>query len=176
VFNEAEVDVALELFDEVYAEGRDRGTRHESDGEAIAPLSYLVPRSRPSAFLHPDYAFLGAFDATGELMGYACYGPTPGTDRTYDLYWIAVDPAAQGTGTGTLLLTEVERRVAALHARLLIVETSSRPEYEATRAFYLARAYDEAARVGSFYAPGDDRVIYTKRVQAAPEGHGVAAP
>ncbi|CAA9354166.1 MAG: hypothetical protein AVDCRST_MAG40-3056, partial [uncultured Gemmatimonadaceae bacterium] len=49
------------------------------------------------------------------------------------------------------------------------------PEYEATRRFYVARAYDEAARVGSFYAPGDDRVIYTKRVQAAPEGRGVAA-
>ena len=32
-----------------------------------------------------DYRFLGAFDAD-ELVGYACWGPTPGTDRTYDLY------------------------------------------------------------------------------------------
>jgi len=149
VFNEAEVAVALELFDEVHG-GR-------GDGAAA------------------DYCFLGAFGADGGLLGYACYGPTPATDRTYDLYWIAVDPAAQGGGTGTRLIEEVERRVAALQARLLIIETSSRPEYEATRRFYVARAYDEAARVGSFYAPGDDRVIYTKRVQAAPEGRGVAA-
>ena len=150
VFNDAEVAVALELFDEV----------HGGRGTAAAAQ---------------DYCFLGAFGPDGELLGYACFGPTPATDRTYDLYWIAVDPAAQGGGTGTRLIAEVERRVAALHARLLIIETSSRPEYEATRRFYVARAYDEAARVGSFYAPGDDRVIYTKRVQAAPEGRGVAA-
>jgi GNAT superfamily N-acetyltransferase len=135
VFNDAEVDVALELFDEVY-ETAGAGWR-VAGGAEQAP-----PAIRHPLRVHPDYAFLGAFDATGELMGYACYGPTPGTDRTFDLYWIAVDPAAQGTGTGTLLLTEVERRVAALHARLLIVETSSRPESAATRAYYLARAYD----------------------------------
>ena len=170
VFNEAEVSVALELFDEVY--GRARGAGSESWDGAHAPSP---PAHRPPAPHNPDYCFLGAFAADGELLGYACYGPTPATDRTYDLYWIAVDPAAQGTGTGTRLITEVERRVAALQARLLIIETSSRPEYEPTRRFYVARAYDEAARVGSFYAPGDDRVIYTKRVQAAPEGHGVAA-
>jgi GNAT superfamily N-acetyltransferase len=86
-----------------------------------------------------------------------------------------VDPAAQGSGTGTRLITEVERRVAALNARLLIIETSSRPEYEATRRFYVARAYDEAARVGSFYAPGEDRVIYTKRVQGGGEARGAVA-
>ena len=125
---------------------------------------------RPTSDLQPAYTFLGAFAADGRLLGYACYGPTPGTDHTYDLYWIAVDPAAQGTGTGTLLLGEVERRLAAVHGRLLVIETSSRPEYAATRAFYQARAYDEAARVGSFYAPDDDRVIYTKRVKAALAG------
>ena len=37
-----------------------------------------------------DYFFLGAFTPEEELAGFACYGPTPGTDRTYDLYWIAV--------------------------------------------------------------------------------------
>jgi GNAT superfamily N-acetyltransferase len=201
VFTDAEVGVALELFDEVYGSSASVGTAGSAagttDGSAApgAPTSGIadgVPGGAPggagrSALPHhpmilgavapsPDYHFLGAFDADGELVGYACYGPTPSTDRTYDLYWIAVDPSAQGSGTGTRLLAEVERRVAALHARLLIVETSSRPEYAATRAFYQARRYDEAARVGSFYAPGDDRVIYTKRVQAAPEGRGAAAP
>jgi GNAT superfamily N-acetyltransferase len=160
VFRDEEVAVALELFD-----------------EGIGPTSgtgYPVPGTADRG---PDYLFLGAFAASGELMGFACYGPTPGTDRTHDLYWIAVHPEAQGIGTGTMLLEEVERRAAARNARLMIIETSSRPEYEATRAFYEARAYEESARVGSFYAPGDDRVIYTKRVQAAPvAGRGAAAP
>jgi ribosomal protein S18 acetylase RimI-like enzyme len=111
-----------------------------------------------------DYAFLGAFTAGGGLAGYACYGPTPAADRTFDLYWIAVDPAAQGAGAGTAMLDEVERRLRAQSARLLVVETSSRADYAATRRFYERRGYREAARVRAFYAPADDRIVYTKRL------------
>jgi ribosomal protein S18 acetylase RimI-like enzyme len=114
----------------------------------------------------PDYSFVGVFTDDGHLLGYACYGPTPDTDRTYDLYWIAVDPTVHGSGAGTRLLAEVERRLREARGRMLVVETSSRDEYDATRGFYTARGYQEAARVGHFYAPGDDRVIYTKRLSA----------
>ena len=139
VFRDDEVAVAIELFDEAHG------------GRAGAEA---------------DYTFVGAFTDDGHLVGYACYGPTPATDRTYDLYWIAVDPAAQGSGAGTRLLAEVERRLCDARGRMLVVETSSRDEYDATRGFYAARGYQEAARVGHFYAPGDDRVIYTKRLSA----------
>lgn len=108
-----------------------------------------------------DYEFLGGFDHD-DLVAYACFGATPGTDRTFDLYWIAVHPRAQGNGSGSRLLAEVEQRLRDRGARLLVVETSSRPEYNATRRFYLARGYHEAARMRDFYAVGDDRVIYTK--------------
>jgi len=119
-----------------------------------------------------DYLFLGAFTPEDALVGYACYGPTPGTDRTYDLYWIAVDPAMHGTGIGTTLLTEVERRLKGQHARLLVVETSSRSDYAPTRAFYRRCGYRESARVHEFYAPGDDRIIFTKRFHHSPTGRG----
>ena len=36
----------------------------------------------------------------GQVLGYACYGPRALTDRTYDLYWIAVDPNARRGGVG----------------------------------------------------------------------------
>jgi ribosomal protein S18 acetylase RimI-like enzyme len=149
VFRGEEVDVALELFDHVFghADGSASGASGAGDRE-------------------PDYSFVGVFTDDGHLLGYACYGPTPDTDRTYDLYWIAVDPAAQGSGAGTRLLSEVERRLRDGRGRMLVVETSSRDEYDATRGFYTARGYQEAARVGHFYAPGDDRVIYTKRLSA----------
>lgn len=111
-----------------------------------------------------DYVFVGAYDTTGELTGFACYGPTPDTDRTYDLYWIAVDQAAQNAGSGTTLLEEVERRLQEQDARMVVVETSSRPDYEGTRNFYLRRGYKEAARVKDFYGPSDGRVIFTKRL------------
>lgn len=110
-----------------------------------------------------DYEFVGAFEGE-DLVGYACFGPTPGTDRTYDLYWIAMHPCAQGHGSGSHLLNAVEDRLRRRDARLLVAETSSRSEYDGTRAFYAARGYREAARMRDFYAPDDDRVIYTKHL------------
>lgn len=108
-----------------------------------------------------DYEFVGAFD-DDRLVAYACFGATPGTDRTYDLYWIAVHPTAQRHGSGSRLLAEVERLLRERGARLLVVETSSREEYAATRHFYTARGLREVARMRDFYSPADDRVIYTK--------------
>ena len=114
-----------------------------------------------------DYEFLGAFE-NDELVAYACFGATPGTDRTFDLYWIAVHPTAQRHGGGTRLLREVEQRLRERGARLLVVETSSRAEYEGTRRFYSARGYKAVARMRDFYAPCDDRVIYTKPLAPRP--------
>ena len=148
VFREEEIDVAIELFDEVY-------------GSPIA-----VNRNPNYAPANSDYFFLGAFTPEEELAGFACYGPTPGTDRTYDLYWIAVHPSAQGSGSGTILLNEVERRLKGQNARLLVVETSSRSDYKNTRGFYFRRGYVEAARACDFYAPADDRITFTKRLQS----------
>lgn len=135
VFRPAEIDVALEVLD--------------------------------SYFDHPgrDYTAVGAFTHGGDLLGYVCYGPTPCTLGTWDLYWIAVVPEQHGRGTGTLLLSEVERRLALVDARLVIIETSSQPAYAPTRRFYQARGYVEVARVPDFYAPGDDRVIFAKRIR-----------
>jgi ribosomal protein S18 acetylase RimI-like enzyme len=108
-----------------------------------------------------DYRFLGAFDGD-QLIGYACWGSTPGTVTTSDLYWIVVDRDKQGSGIGTQLLGEVERRLAADGRRLVVVETSSRSDYVPTRAFYEGRGYTRAATIPAYYAPGDDLVIYTK--------------
>ena len=161
VFREDEVAVALELFDEAGA-GRGSGTPTE-------PPAASASREPPSDAA-PAYVFLGAFDAAGALRAFSCHGPTPGTDRTVDLYWIAVDPALHGAGGGTALLGALERQLAAANARMLVVETSSRPEYVGTRAFYARRGYAEAARVPAFYAPDDDRVILTKRLPGPTAG------
>jgi ribosomal protein S18 acetylase RimI-like enzyme len=82
------------------------------------------------------------------------------------LYWIAMHPDFQGAGGGSQLLDEVERRLTQREARLLIVETSSRTDYAPTRRFYEVRGYTRAAVLSDFYAPGDDRVVYTKRLTA----------
>lgn len=149
VFSDAEVAVALELFDATFP----------TTGATASPSAHAS-----------DYEFVGVFSATAvdsRLVGYACFGVTPCADRTYDLYWIAVHPSAQRTGAGSALMAELERRLAARHARLAVVETSSRDDYAPTRQFYLKRGYEEAARLRDFYAPADDRILLTRRLPAA---------
>jgi ribosomal protein S18 acetylase RimI-like enzyme len=108
----------------------------------------------------PSYVALGS-EVDGALAGWICWGPTPCTAGTYDLYWMAVDPARQGSGVGTALIREMEHRLAGV-ARLVVVETAGRPDYRPTRAFYEARGYVKAALIPDFYAPGDDQVVFIK--------------
>jgi ribosomal protein S18 acetylase RimI-like enzyme len=110
----------------------------------------------------PDYEALAA-EFGGSLAGWICWGPTPCTVGTWDLYWMAVDPGLQGSGVGTALLEEMEWRLRG-RARLVVVETAGRTDYLPTRRFYESRGYVAAARIPDFYEPGDDLVIYTKRL------------
>jgi GNAT superfamily N-acetyltransferase len=99
----------------------------------------------------------------GEVVGWISWGPTPGTLGTFDLYWIVIDPVHQGAGIGTVLLEEMDRRIAG-RARLIVVETAGRPDYEATREFYRRRGYEAISVIPDFYAPLDDKVTFVKRI------------
>jgi ribosomal protein S18 acetylase RimI-like enzyme len=96
------------------------------------------------------------------MLGYACFGPHSLTQGTYDLYWIVVDPTAQGHGIGHALLARVEAEVQARGGRLLLVETSGTPAYAPARRFYESSGYRCEAVVHDFYAPGDDLLIFSK--------------
>lgn len=110
-----------------------------------------------------DYLTLGA-ELDGKVVGWVCWGATPCTVGTYDMYWIAVDPSVHGAGVGSTLVEEMENRLMGV-ARLIVVETGGRRDYEPTRAFYLARGYEQVARVPDFYAPGDDQMVFVKRME-----------
>jgi len=112
-----------------------------------------------------DYIQKAIADDAGSVQGYYCVGPTPMTESTFDLYWIAVNPVFHGKGIGYRLLHDCERTVCLLNGTLIVVETSSTAKYEPTRKFYLRNNYLEAARIRDYYAPGDDLMIYTKNVQ-----------
>jgi ribosomal protein S18 acetylase RimI-like enzyme len=138
----------------------------------IALSLFDFEMSQPAGHAPADYEFVGAFEDS-ELAGYACFGPTPATEGTYDLYWLAVDPALQGRGIGRSLVRAVEERLVARGARLLIVETSSRANYAGTREFYARSGYTEAARVRDFYAPADDRILLTTRLTTRDGGAAI---
>ena len=134
MFSDAEHDVALELID-VFLTKTD-------------PKDYIIHVA--------EYA--------GSPVGYVCYGPTPATEGTFDLYWIAVSPKLHNKGIGKKLLKFTEEEVCRRAGRLLIIETSSQEKYAPTQNFYLRNGYVVEARIKDFYKVGDDRLIYTKRL------------
>jgi GNAT superfamily N-acetyltransferase len=107
------------------------------------------------------YHFIMA-EHDGRLVGYACYGPIPCTVSSFDLYWIAVHPEFQGIRLGRDLLMEVESRVARGGGQRIYVDTSERPQYIPTRAFYEKNGYRLEAVFKDFYAPGDGKAVYCK--------------
>jgi ribosomal protein S18 acetylase RimI-like enzyme len=136
-FSREEQEVARELVDETLARGSASGY---------------------------EFVFADLQGEPGKLLGYTCYGLIPATRSSYDLYWIAVSPSQQGKGLGGRLLRESERLAVEAGATQMFAETSGRPQYAPTRAFYERMGYRLSALLKDFYAPGDDKVIYSRRL------------
>lgn len=102
----------------------------------------------------------------GKMAGYACYGLIPGSETSYDLYWIAVDADSQGQGLGRKILVRTEDAMRRIGARHVYVDTSSSEKYIPTRGFYLGTGYTVAAEFADFYRPGDGKVIFVKDLAA----------
>ncbi len=136
VFSPVEIDVAVELVDDRLKRGR-----------------------------QSDYHFVFAEEG-GRTVGYTCYGPIALTAASFDLYWIAVDKTMHGRKIGRLLLERSEEIILEAGGRQVYIETSNRHHYAPTRGFYLRRGYQQEALLKDFYAPGDDKVIYSKALAA----------
>ena len=134
-FTSAEIDVAMELIDIVLKD-----------------------------HIQKDYQI----DCVGEdedlAIGYICYGPTPMTRGTFDLYWIAVDPDFQEQGVGSKLLGFLDERVKVRGGRMILADTSTIPQYEKTQRFYVKNGFQEVARIPDYYHSGNDRITFCKRL------------
>jgi ribosomal protein S18 acetylase RimI-like enzyme len=105
------------------------------------------------------------YEDGGKIVGYAYYAEASMTDRTWYLWWIAVDPTTQGKGVGKTLMRHVEDDAKRCGARLMFIETSSVPLYEPTRQFYLRIGYEQEALLRDYYSDGDGLVVFRKRLQ-----------
>lgn len=128
--------------------------------EVTCALEVATAAAQPG---NPDYLARCGF-VDGALAAFIIYGPTPMTQGTYDLYWIATHPRVRRSGLASRLVAEMEQDLRGRGGRLVRVETSGTEEYGGTRGFYDARGYLETARLPEFYKPGDDLVILTKRL------------
>ena len=131
-FHEHEIPVAVELAEERLAKGAASG-----------------------------YEFVLA-ECDGRVVGYTSFGPIPCTRGSFDWYWLAVRPEYQGAGLGRRLLQEVEARARAMGGARLYCETSGRPQYASTRAFYERMGFTLCEVLADYYEPGDGRATYVK--------------
>ncbi|MBI4180791.1 MAG: GNAT family N-acetyltransferase [Chloroflexi bacterium] len=109
------------------------------------------------------YTLVAEADST--VAGYICYGPTPLTEGTWDIYWMAVAPDKQKQGIGSSLIGMAEDEIRKKQGRLAVIETSSIPSYANTRHFYSRHGYETIASLPDFYSIGDDKVILLKRLR-----------
>ncbi len=134
-FRADEIDVALELIDDALKGSDDYWVRVATDPE--------VPVA---------------------IAGYICYGPTPMTESTYDLYWIVTHVQARGRGVAGALIQHMEQDLRSHDATGIRVETSQMEGYGAARKLYARWDYPEASRLTDFYKKGDDLITYYKRL------------
>lgn len=136
------------------------------DESGLFPSAMLADMAAP--YLDGSSADLWLVICEGEkLLGFAFCEPERLTDRTYNLLAIAVLPEWQGRGVGKALVGALERRLIGIGGRVLIVETSSLDAYEATRRFYDGLAFVREARIRDFYADGEDKLVFWKKLQPA---------
>ena len=105
-------------------------------------------------------------EVDNQIAGWICFGATPCTLGTFDIYWIAVAPPMQRNRIGSKLLGFAESKIREQDGRMIVIETSGSEKYLSTRNFYEHSGYALAASVTGFYAPNDDKWIFVKRLNS----------
>lgn len=99
----------------------------------------------------PHHHWAIARDGADPAPPGASYGaPEPFADRPWNLYFLAVSPAAHRRGVGSVLVDHVVSTLTDAYRR--------------ARNFYLARSFVEEARIREYYGPGDDKVVFWRRI------------
>jgi len=107
------------------------------------------------------YHFLIA-DHGGDFAGYLCYGPTPLTHGAWDMYWCAVSPQLHGQGIASTLFNMAADDIKKKGGRLILIDTSSNPNYKAARSLYITLGYKHVSTIPDFYNPGDNKETFWK--------------
>jgi len=132
-FYEFEIQTALEIADATLAKGEEKS----------------------------GYLWMKVFDDDG-FVAFANYAKNDFSTHSWDLFWIAVHQNSRNKKLGSLLLKAVEEDVKNAGGKILWIETSGRPLYASTEAFYQRNGYTLQASLKDFYADGDPKQIYSR--------------
>lgn len=125
---------------------------------------------------YPTYVFEEQGEIEATVWGYVCFGKTPLTESTFDLYWIAVDKSKHRSGVGRKLLKFAEEEVMRRGGKLLLAETSSMETYGGTIAFYEKTGYELVGKIVDYYKVGDDKLIFAKKLSPSVVAERVVLP
>ena len=133
------------------------------DDTGLFPTELLPEMAEPFLSGSADHLWLVICEGEA-VLGFAYVEPERMTDNTHNLLAIAVSPARQNGGVGKALIEAVERRLAEAGGRVLLVETSSLADFEPARAFYDGLGFAREACIREFYAAGEDKIVFWKRL------------
>lgn len=97
-----------------------------------------------------------------EVIAFACFGPTAGTEGTCKLHLLVVSPAWQHRGIGQELLAYTEKRIHDQGGRMIVIEISSQDEYAIFVRFFSNQGYKSVGRIKSYYRSGEDILFLVK--------------
>jgi GNAT superfamily N-acetyltransferase len=132
-FYEFEIQTALEIADETISDGMEKS----------------------------GYFWMKVTDEDG-VVAFANYGKNEFSTHSWELYWIAVHQNSRNKKLGSVLLKAIEDDVRKAGGKILWIETSGRPLYASTEAFYIHNGYKLHASLKNFYGPDDPKQIYAK--------------
>ena len=89
-------------------------------------------------------------------------GPEEMADGVWNLWFIGVEPEARRLGLGAALIHRAEQTARQARARLLLIETSSGPQFPPARALYTKEGYTVDGETVGFYGPGQNKLIFRK--------------
>ena len=137
----------------------------EEVGTALELIDEWLDLGEHSGYL--TYVLESEVGEAKEVLGYVTFGPTPLTEATFDLYWIAVDKSKHRGGVGKRLMKFTEDEIARRGGKMLLIETSSQETYGGTIQFYERSGYELVGKINDYYKRGDDKLIFSKRLGPA---------
>ena len=136
---------------------------NESEAESL--LGNVLDQLAAGSLPNGHSAVCCRAGASNDVAGWTYFAPDDHAEGVWNVWWIGVTPAQEGTGVAQALLEFDEVRAKAQGARLVVIETSSLESQTRARRPYTKRGYSECGRVPHFYGEDDDKVIFARVLQ-----------
>jgi ribosomal protein S18 acetylase RimI-like enzyme len=146
------------------AEARDSAAIGDlAESSEMFPAAMLDGMIAPFLAGEPETRWYVAEDG-GQLVGFLYSRAEMLAEGTHNLLAMATAPEARGRGIGSALIAKLEESLSSDGQRVVLVETSSGEGFALTRDFYARRGFRQEASISDFWADGDDKVIFWKKI------------